>query len=65
MTQNDCYALCEGKTCALKETCKRYQDGSNVDRQAEGYYWMPHCDVETRLGYMPTGENRNKSNISQ
>ena len=51
---------CNGKDCALREQCRRYVDGqrimANAERDEGQYYWMDHCNVEIREGYVQTTE---------
>lgn len=47
---------CKGKGCAIKETCRRFTEGNNIDPDAQGYWWMGECDTETRDGYQPTSQ---------
>lgn len=46
---------CDGRGCALRERCRRFVDGKRIKQNREGdtgqYYWMEHCDIETREGY--------------
>ncbi len=48
---------CNGKGCAIKETCTRYTEGKAIDTSAQGYWWMEHCDIEHRTGYTPKNDN--------
>ena len=45
---------CDGKGCVLREQCSRYIDGQRIKNgHGEGqYYWMDHCDIETREGFL-------------
>jgi len=47
---------CNGKSCLLKNQCKRYQDGQRIADNREGdtnqYWWMDNCNPETREMYM-------------
>lgn len=47
------FTLCEGNGCLLRERCSRYIYGKDVDREAEGYMWIPGCNEETRDAYLP------------
>lgn len=45
---------CDGKGCALRDQCRRYEQGQRIknSREEGQYYWMDHCDVETRDGFL-------------
>lgn len=49
MGKNDDMTYCNGKGCLLKDTCIRYLEGQNVDKDFN--WWMENCDPETREGY--------------
>lgn len=49
MGKNDDMTYCNGKGCLLKDTCIRYLEGQNVDKNFN--WWMENCDPETREGY--------------
>lgn len=50
------YTLCEGVGCSLRGRCSRYVCGEHVDRNAEGYMWIPGCNDETREAFLPVPE---------
>ena len=45
---------CDGKGCVMSGQCRRYVDGQRIKNSCEEgqYYWMDHCDVETREGFL-------------
>lgn len=50
---------CNGHGCCLRGQCKRYDDGQKIKNgsdEGQDYWWMEHCEEETRDGYLPLNE---------
>ena len=43
---------CRGKKCNLRQHCVRFKDGERIMNDDGSYWWMDHCDEETRDGYI-------------
>jgi len=54
--ENKDFTYCNGKGCALKDQCRRYQEGqriiANVNGDTHQYWWMDNCNEENREGYI-------------
>lgn len=47
---NNDFTYCLGRSCAIREHCRRYTEGQ---RLPDGdWWWMEHCDIETRQAYI-------------
>ena len=54
MAYNTDITYCNGKGCGISGQCRRYVDGQRIknSREEGQYYWMDHCDIETRDGFL-------------
>ena len=51
MKRDFCY--CNGKRCAIKDSCVRYVEGKHIPKNEDGWWWMEECE-EDRPAYIGT-----------